>query len=212
MKFSLLVGASLGVFSWGWAFAQSPPQPYEYMRGEYEVPCPDDETQSCIWHRLVVDNQTAATLECRAHIAFDGVDRNKAAKAEHPMVIEPKTRRTVLGDTTTPDVKATSHSVDCVARKPLDNSKLTPDCKPTFTDRPTAIDYPNESRTAGEEGQVVLEFSLSNKEGAPTEITVVGSSLWPKLDESAKKYVGKYVGSTECKKGRFRIPVNFRLQ
>jgi TonB family protein len=211
MKLRLLVCTSLSLFPWTWALAQTP-QPYEYMRGEYEVPCPDDETQTCIWHRLIVDNQTANTLECRGRIAYDGINRDKAAAIERPMVIEPNTRRTVLGDTTAPNVKATSHSVNCVARRPLDNSKLTPECKPAFTSKPTAIDYPNESRTAGEEGQVVLEFSLSNKEGPATDIKVVGSSLWPKLDESAKKYVAQYIGTTDCKKGRFRVPVNFRLQ
>jgi TonB family protein len=128
------------------------------------------------------------------------------------MVIEPKTRRAVLSDNASPNVKAISHSVDCVVRPPLDDSKLTPNCKPTFTTKPTGIDYPKASRTAGEEGQVILDFSLNDKPAAPTDIKVVGSSLWPKLDESAKKYVAQYVGSTDCKKGRFRVPVNFRLQ
>jgi hypothetical protein len=84
MKFRLLVCAGLGLLSLGSTFAQGSPQPYEYMRGEYEVPCSDDESQNCLWHRLIVDNQTANTLECRGRIAYDGVDRDQVAKLEPP--------------------------------------------------------------------------------------------------------------------------------
>jgi TonB family protein len=195
------------------ALAQESKQPYEYMRGEYVVPCPDDENENCIWQRLVVDNQSANTLECRGRIAYDSVNRDQLAAKEHRMAIEPNTRKAVLSDTTKPDVKSTSHGVDCIVRKPYDDSKLTPNCKPTLTKKPTGgIDYPPESRSAGEEGPVLLEFSLSDKEGPPTDIAVIGSSLWPKLDESAKKYVAQYAGVTDCKNGRFRMPLTFRLR
>ena len=50
--------------------------PYEYMRGDVVVPCLDDEQENCIWHRLIVDNQSDNTLECRGRMTYDGVDRD----------------------------------------------------------------------------------------------------------------------------------------
>lgn len=195
------------------AHAQANQTPYEYMRGEYVVPCPDDAEASCIYHRLIVDNQSANTLECRASIAYSGANRDQLASKDHKMVVEPNTRRAVLADNTVPDVNATSHRVECKERKPPDDSKLTPNCKPTLIKKPTgSIDYPPESRRAGQEGPVLLEFTLTNKEGPPKDIVVVGSSLWPKLDESAVKYVAQYTGVTDCKQGRFRMPLTFRLR
>jgi TonB family protein len=196
---------------WQVGFAQTA-QPYEYVRGEYVVPCPDDDKAECRWHRLVVDNRTADTLECKSRISYSGINRNQAATFDHQMVVVPNARRAVLADTTNPDVTAQSHSVECRARPRTDDSKLTPQCKATLTKKPSGgIDYPPDSRKAGQEGPVMLEFSLSDKEGPPTDILIVGSSLWPKLDESAKKYVGQYTGKTDCKQGRFRMPLIFRL-
>ena len=212
MDFRALMALALGSLPSSFALAQALPQPYEYLRGEYVVPCPDDEKESCVWHRLVVDNQTANTLECRGRIAYDGVNREQLGKVEHPMVIESNSRQAVLADTTKPEVKSVSQSVECTVRPPLDDSKLTLSCKPILIKKPSGIDYPPASRRANEEGPVMLEFSLSNKEGAPTDIVVVGSSLWPKLDESAKKYVAQHTGITDCKKGRFRMPLTFRLR
>lgn len=195
------------------AHAQSKPWPHDYMRGEYEVPCPDSESATCIYHRLIVENASEDTLECRSRIAYDGVNRDGRGGKEHKSVVEANTRKAVLADNTTPDVQVDSYGVECAVRKPTDDSKLTLNCKPTLTLKPTgSIDYPHESRRAGEEGPVLLEFTLTDREGPPRDIVVVGSSLWPKLDESAVKYVAQYQGVTDCKQGRFRLPLTFRLQ
>jgi hypothetical protein len=194
------------------AHAQNAKQPYEYLRGEHIVPCPDDENENCVYHRLIVENQSDKTLECHGQISFDGLDRDKVSSRKHHMVIEPNARKAVVTDVAQVAVRATTHNVDCKARPPLDDSKLTPKCKPTLTSKPTSIDYSSASREAGQEGPVLLEFTLSDKEAAPTEIVVVSSSMWPTLDDAAKKYVAQSSGYTDCKKGRFRMPLTFRLQ
>lgn len=218
LNISDLAGASLGLMlaclaPLDGANAQSKPWPHDYMRGEYEVPCPDSQSETCIYHRLIVENASDDTLECRSRITYDGVNRDGRRGKEHKSVVEPNARKAVLADNTTPDVKVESYGVECAVRKPTDDSKLTPNCKPTLTQKPTgSIDYPPESRLAGEEGPVLLEFTLTDEEGPPRDIVVVGSSLWPKLDESAVKYVAQYRGVTDCKQGRFRLPLTFRLQ
>jgi TonB family protein len=195
------------------AHAQSKPWPHDYMRGEYEVSCPDSDAAACIYHRLIVENASDDTLECRSNVTYDGVNRDGQSTRDHKMVVEPNTRKAVLADNTTPDVKVVSYGVECAVRPPTDDSKLTLDCKPTLTQKPTgSIDYPMELRRAGQEGPVLLEFTLTDREGPPRDIVVVGSSLWPKLDESAVKYVAQYRGLTDCKQGRFRLPLTFRLQ
>ncbi|HTE43427.1 MAG TPA: hypothetical protein VK629_21585, partial [Steroidobacteraceae bacterium] len=146
--------------------AQSP-HPYEYMRGEYVVPCPDDDKVECIWHRLVVDNKSNDTLECGSRIAYNGINRDQIATLEHKMVVLPSSRRAVLADTTKTDVTAASHSVQCKARRSLDDSMLTPQCKATLKQPTGGIDYPADSRKAGQEGPVMLDFSLTDHEAAP---------------------------------------------
>jgi TonB family protein len=213
MKFTtVLLMAAAGFAALSSAQAQVS-WPYEYMRGEYVVPCLDKEEDSCVWHRLIVDNGSTDTLECYGQMNYSGNNRQGKSTVEHKFVVEPNTRRAVVGDATATDIHVTTHKVECVIRRPYDDSKLTPQCSATWTKKPTeTIDYPPESRAAGEEGPVLLELTLSDKEGPPTDVKVVGSSLWPKLDASAAKYVGQYAGTTNCKQGRFRMPLTFRLR
>jgi TonB family protein len=162
---------------------------------------------------LVVDNQSDDTLECLGNISYNGANRDGQSSRSHPAVVDAKSRKAVLSDVAATAVIATSHSVNCKVRPRPDDSKLTPQCKATISAKPTgSIDYPIESRNAGREGPVLLEFSFSDKDGAPTNIVVVGSSLWPELDASAVKYVGQYRGYTDCKQGRFRMPLTFKLR
>lgn len=193
--------------------AKSPAEwPHEYLRGEVIVPCIDNEEDKCIWHRLIVDNQSADTLECSGRITYDSFNREQKITVERKMVVSSHARKAVVGDTTKPEVKAMSHTVQCSVRPPPDGSKLTPKCKPTALTAPSKLDYPAESRLASEEGPVLIEFSLTDKLAAPTEIAVVGSSLWPRLDEAGVKYVSQFAGATDCKHGRFRVPVTFQLR
>jgi len=185
---------------------------HEYLRGPVAVPCLDNEQESCIWHRLIVDNQSDNALECSGQLTYEGTNRSQAASIDHKMVVVAHARRVVLGDMTNPDVNVKAHDVLCAIRKTPDTSKLTPKCEPTVLNAPAELDYPIESRKLSEEGPVLLDFSLTEKEDHPTDIEVVGSSLFPRLDEAGIKYVSKFVGATDCKHGRFRIPVTFQLK
>jgi protein TonB len=55
--------------------------------------------------------------------------------------------------------------------------------KPAFIVRPRAP-YPPESRAAGEQGVVILRITV-NAQGRPTDVRVVGSSGYPRLDRAA---------------------------
>jgi len=217
---SIVLGA-VGIATFGAAHAQEPQGkspagqsswPHEYLPGLVAVPCLDNDKDNCVWHRLIVDNQTDDTLECSGQLTYDGVNRAQAGSVEHRMVVSSHVRRVVLGDTTNPDVAVKSHDVHCAIRKPPDSSKLTPKCELTVLNAPAELEYPMESRKLSEEGPVLLDFSLTDKDGQPSDIVVVGSSLYPRLDAAGIKYVSEFVGSTKCKHGRFRIPVTFQLK
>jgi TonB family protein len=72
--------------------------------------------------------------------------------------------------------------------------------------------YPEAAQDAGEEGPVVVEFSLSGKAAKPTDIRAVSSSMYPHLDEAAVKAVGDMVMSSSCGKARYRLKLSFQLQ
>src|SRR5262249_1008035 len=120
-------------------------QPYEYMRGEVQVPCMDNEKENCIWHRLIVDNQSANTLICSGRMNYSGVDRDQKPSFEGKMVILPRVRRVVISDTTNPDISVTTHTMQCAVRPAPDTSKLTPKCKTIALNAPGSLDYPAES-------------------------------------------------------------------
>ena len=72
--------------------------------------------------------------------------------------------------------------------------------------------YPAASQDAGEEGPVVVEFTLSGKAARPTDVRAVASSMYPRLDEAAVKAVGDMVMSSSCGKARYRLKLSFQLQ
>jgi TonB family protein len=71
--------------------------------------------------------------------------------------------------------------------------------------------YPPASRRLGEEGPVALQFVLTKKEGKPTRIQVIGSSLFDRLDAAAVKAAGDMVFTTACPGRDFRMQLTFDL-
>jgi TonB family protein len=71
--------------------------------------------------------------------------------------------------------------------------------------------YPPASQEAGEEGPVVVEFTVTPKPGRPTDVRAVAGSMYQRLDEAAVKAVGDMVMSSTCGKARYRLKLNFQL-
>lgn len=91
----------------------------------------------------------------------------------------------------------------CTPQPKIDTSELTIDCKMNLDrTRLRSVEYPPESRLAGESGLVYVHFSLSKTEDPPTDI-VVTVPTYPRLDEAAVNAISRLRGSTDCEKGRF---------
>ena len=163
---------------------------------------------------IVIDNPLASTLECQAAIRYEGVNNEGQQEVTKPAVMQPKQNRAVIRDWAMPGVAIASHEVTCNLRTPLDMSRLQHHCKAHFD--PSGIKlaefYPPTSRRAAEEGSVTMEFSLSPKEQAPQDVVVVGSSLYPRLDQAAVEAMSQARGATEeCETARYLFTINFKL-
>lgn len=85
-----------------------------------------------------------------------------------------------------------------------------PSGKPAFLVRPSAA-YPAESRTAGEQGVVILRITV-NGEGRPTAVTVSRSSGFPRLDRAAVEGGWRCRVSNAVPGAQFDAPVRFNLR
>lgn len=186
---------------------------YMLKRDDTPVLCRAEDEPKCISNIVEIDNPSRSTLECEASIGYEGVNNEGLGRVVTPALMLPHQRRKVINDRAPPEFAVSSHQVTCRLRPPLDRSRLTPECKARIDS--SSIDlaglYPPASRRAAEEGPVILEFSLSRKEGPPQEVLVVGSSLFPRLDRAAVEALSHATGSTQCETGRFLFQIEFKL-
>lgn len=168
----------------------------------------------CITNVVVARNLSNQTLECQASLQYSGVNDEGISNIRKPAVLKPQAIRSLISDVAKPDLAVAAYDVSCTPRRPIDKSQLTPNCKKTLDT--SRIDlktlYPPASRRESEEGPVILEFSLTRTSAAPSDIKVVGSSLYPRLDEAAIGALSKAVGSTECERATYLMELDFELK
>ncbi len=110
-------------------------------------------------------------------------------------------------------IDAETFDAKCTPRAKLPPLDTPANCKYEVVKPITIGDYyPTASQDAGEEGPVVVEFTLSGKAARPTDVRTVASSMYPRLDEAAVKAVGDMVMSSSCGKARYRLKLSFQLQ
>jgi TonB family protein len=166
----------------------------------------------CITHNLIIDNESNSILECQAEIHYAGVNNEGFPDSTKPAVLFPRESRTVISEFALPEVEIASHNVTCKPRG-LDMSRLTRSCTRNLdTSKVNLVSaYPPTSRRAYETGPVLLEFSLTRKEGPPQDVSVAVSSLFPRLDQAAVDAIANARGSTDCDVGRFMFRLDFKL-
>jgi protein TonB len=82
--------------------------------------------------------------------------------------------------------------------------------KPLYLVRPQ-VNYPAESRAAGEQGVVLLRITV-NANGRPSAVTVAGSSGFPRLDKAAVEGGWRCKVSNAFEGAQFEAPLRFSLQ
>jgi TonB family protein len=167
----------------------------------------------CLYRAVHVRNDSDETLECRGEITYVGTDSKGQKTTTSKLLVGGRGTFLLVESLAKVGTDAETFDAACTARPKLPALDTPANCKYEVV-KPISIGdyYPTASQDAGEEGPVVVEFTLSGKAARPTDVRAVASSMYPRLDEAAVKAVGDMVMSSSCGKARFRLKLNFQLQ
>ena len=111
-----------------------------------------------------------------------------------------------------PDTAVASQDVQCKVREKSPPANIPDGCAFQLVRTVNLADYyPPASRRLADEGPVVVQFTLPQKEGSPVSPQALESSLFDRLDAAAVRAVGDMVMSTNCPGTTFRMLVDFKL-
>jgi len=172
-----------------------------------------EATEDCLYRAIHVRNDSDAVLECKGELTYVGTDSRGQKTSSAQLLVSGRGTYVLIESLARQGIDAETFDAQCTPRPKLPPLDTPADCKYEVV-KPVAIGdyYPTASRDAGEEGPVVVEFTLSGKAAKPTEVKTVASSMYPRLDEAAVKAVGDMVMSSGCGKARFRLKLSFQLQ
>jgi TonB family protein len=170
-------------------------------------------TEDCLYRAIHVRNDSDEVLECKGEITYAGTDSSGQPTAASQLLVSGRGTYVLVESLAKVGVDAETFDAKCTARAKLPPLDTPANCKYEVV-KPIAIGdyYPTASRDVGEEGPVVVEFTLSGKAARPTDVRAVASSMYPRLDEAAVKAVGDMVMSSSCGKARYRLKLSFQLQ
>jgi TonB family protein len=167
----------------------------------------------CLYRAVHVRNDSDETLECQGEIAYSGTDSKGKPATTSKLLVSGRGTFVLVESLAKQGTDAQTFDAACTVRPKLAVLDTPANCKYEVV-KPVAIGdyYPSASQDAGEEGPVVVEFSLSGKAARPTDVRAVASSMYPQLDQAAVKAVGDMVMSSSCGKARYRLKLSFQLQ
>jgi len=175
-------------------------------------PC-NQGADRCFYRAVVVLNESSDVLECTGEITYEGTDIAGNVKTQAKALVLERSTRIVAASLAKDDVNASVFDAECTPRPKLPELGTPANCKYEVV-KPVAIGdyYPPESRAAGEEGPVTVEFTVAGKPSHPTDVRAVASSLYPALDEAAVRAVSDMIMSSNCPNSRYRLRLTFRLE
>src|SRR5688572_786812 len=172
-----------------------------------------EAAEECLYRAVHVRNDSDEVLECKGEISYVGTDSRGQKTATGQLLVSGRGSYVLVESLAKHGVDAETFEAKCTARAKLATLDTPANCKYEVVKPITISDYyPPASRDAGEEGPVIVEFTLSGKAERPTEVRTVASSMYPRLDEAAVKAVGDMVMSSSCGQARFRLKLSFLLQ
>lgn len=185
-----------------------------FLLARDDVPrrCGANYGQECLYRALIVRNESESVLECKGEITYEGTDIDGNPTTQSQALVLERSARIIAASLAQRDVNASTFDARCTPRAKLPALNTPAGCKYEVVKPIDIADYyPAEARAAGEEGPVTLEFTLRGKPGNPTDVRVVASSLFPRLDEAAVKAISDMVMSSKCPNTRYRLRVSFQL-
>ena len=172
-----------------------------------------EAAEECLYRAVHVRNDSDEVLECKGEITYVGTDSRGQKTVTGQLLVSGRGTYVLVESLAKQGVDAETFEANCTVRAKLPTLDTPANCKYEVVKPITISDYyPPASRDAGEEGPVIVEFTLSGKAARPTEVRTVASSMYPRLDEAAVKAVGDMVMSSSCGKARFRLKLSFLLQ
>lgn len=184
---------------------------YYLVRDDTPRRCTD--AAGCLYRGLHVRNDSDSTLECSGQITYEGADVAGNATTRARALVPERSTYVVLDSLSKQGVNAKTFDMDCKPRAKLPPLATAANCKYEVI-KPIAIGdyYPATARQGGEEGPVVVEFTVDGKNTRPTDVKAVASSLFESLDQAAVKAVSDMVMSSNCPKARYRLKLSFQLE
>ena len=172
-----------------------------------------EATEDCLYRAVHVRNDSDEVLECKGEITYVGADSRGQKTATGQLLVSGRGTYVLAESLAKQGVDAETFEAKCNVRAKLPTLDTPAGCKYEVVKPISIADYyPTASRDAGEEGPVIVEFTVSGKAARPTDVRTVASSMYPRLDEAAVKAVGDMVMSSSCGKARFRLKLSFLLQ
>jgi TonB family protein len=169
--------------------------------------------EECLYRAVHVRNDSDETLECKGEITYVGTDIKGRHTVASQLLVTGRGTYLLVESLAKQGDDAQTFDAKCTVRPKLPPLDTPANCKYEVVKPISIADYyPAASQDAGEEGPVIVEFSLSGKAAKPTDVRAVASSMFPHLDEAAVKAVGDMVMSSSCGKARYRLKLSFQLQ
>lgn len=157
-------------------------------------------------------NQGAEYLRCKFALDHRDFGLDSKATNERETLLPPRSARRLyagrVGETAGPqDLRVTCAPVPGLAANVAANK-----CKVTTTGVPSVADfYPPGSKRRNEEGRVVLNVWMDQKEGNPAMVELKETSGFTELDAAGVK-MGSYMAFRgECDQGYTSVAIAFRL-
>jgi TonB family protein len=187
---------------------------YVLLRDDRPRRCSSQQTaEECLYRAVMVRNDSDETLECKGEIAYSGTDNKGKKTTSSQLLIAGRGNYLLVDSLAKQGVDAETFDANCTPRAKLPALDTPANCKYEVVKPISIADYyPEASQDAGEEGPVIVEFTLSGKAARPTDVRAVAGSMYPRLDEAAVKAVGDMVMSSSCGKARYRLKLSFQLQ
>lgn len=168
---------------------------------------------ACFIDALRIRNDSERDIRCEISVIYPQPNKAGVVNVASVEIIAAGKERDVVHSLAVPaSLLPVSFGSECAALPELAPLTAPAECKATFVRAPNPGDfYPPGSIKRNEQGPVVVEFTIAESPGAPSDITIARTSEHPDLDAAARKFIERARFETACPGQRFRKTIPFQL-
>lgn len=186
---------------------------YYLVRDDTPRSCARDQpARECLYRAVHVRNDSDDVLECKGEITYAGTDSTGKPTVQSQTLVDERSTFVLVESLAKLGTNAATFDARCTPRPKLPPLETAEGCKYEVVQPVSIADYyPPASQAAGEQGPVIVEFTVTQQPGRPQDVRAVAGSMYPRLDEAAVRAVSDMVMSSSCGKARYRLKLNFQL-